>query len=177
MGTACLRLHRVLYNLKEIQPRFCSFLHAFAHPLSLLEFFLPDFSSTSFNNKNNHNNTNDNSQLILPLRRACYGQADAVCTLHVYIFFHTLITHLSHFLPPFLDFVPRFGRIINQLHRQIKAAGSSNPKTTLVFPLPPVLCCLGDKFPPSLHLHFIFHPLPKEPMWSILLTLLDTRRQ
>lgn len=109
-------------------------------------------------------------------RRLAAGRRPATLTLQVYIFFHTLMTLLPPFLHPLLDFVPGFGGIINPLQRQIKAEGSSNPQSTLVFPLPPVLSRLGNKFPPSLRLHFIFHILPKKKMSSGLLTSPDIRR-
>ena len=59
---------------------------------------------------------------------------------------------------------------------QIKAVSSSNSQTTLVFPLPPILSCLGDKspFPGPLTLDFSYSS--KELMCSVLSTSLDTRR-
>lgn len=77
---------------------------------------------------------------------------------------HPPCTHL--FFLSFLILFQDFRGTINQFQRHIKAAGSCNPKTTWVFPFSPVLSCLGDELSPSLHLHFIFHTLPKEPMWS-----------
>lgn len=76
----------------------------------------------------------------------------------------------------FLILFQDFRGTINQFQRHIKAAGSCNPQTTLVFPFSPVLSCLRDEFSPLLHLHFIFQTLPKEPMWSVLPTSRDSWR-
>lgn len=114
---------------------------------------------------------------VNPLSTPCYGQVACYPHSTVYIFFHTLMTPLPPFLHPLVDFGPKFGGIVNQLQRQIKAVGSCNPKSTLVFPLPPpILSCVENKFPPLLHLHFIFRILPKEQMSSRLLTSPDTQR-
>lgn len=66
---------------------------------------------------------------------------------HRFIFSFILLLLLS--VPSFIPFLILSQRSRERCisSRQIKAAGSSNPQTTLVFPLLPVLGCLGDKSP------------------------------
>lgn len=171
VSTLC-GLHMVLCHLDQTQPRICPSLRVLTHPVSLCEFsFLPGFLSTCLTIR-----TVKMTPPVNPLSTACCGHGTCYPHSTCLHFHHTLVTPLPSFLHSLPDFVPGFGATVSQLQRQIKAAGSSNPKSTSVFPLPPVLNCLENKFPPLLHLYFISHILPKEQMWLVLLTSPDTQR-
>lgn len=134
---------------------FCSPVREFFLPSSLLLSLLTCTSTTYKNRKG----------VILPVWTASLGGHWLLVLspgLHFLPNSHPPCTHL--FFLSFLILFQDFRGTINQFQRHIKAAGSCNPKTTWVFPFSPVLRCPRDGFSPSLHLHFIFHTLPKEPM-------------